>query len=146
MKRNIREAVKKVIGVSMLSVAVLSTISMMTYAANFGWSGYAAAPGSTIEPDPQSKLTTSSVIVNYSGGSSDVIGVSIWASWKFTNFTDVTLYTAAHPSYYLNRDSSYYAEVLNTAHEQYGDCYVKPKFVASAAGNHAGRWRPDVNR
>ncbi|MBQ3584821.1 MAG: hypothetical protein IJA27_08915 [Lachnospiraceae bacterium] len=73
-----------------------------------------------------------------------ILGVTVWASLSYSNFTNVTLYTSAHPTYLLEKNETNYVEILNTAHETYGDCMVKVGFIVDAAGNHSGRWRPDV--
>lgn len=149
MKKKIKDVVKKVVGISMLTAAVLSAVPTAVYAV-FGvpssWSGHAATPGSTISSGVEQKATTSSVMVQYSSGGSQFMGASVWASQAPAgSYSDVTFYTTQHPIYYVYKDSSSYLEVLNLAYETYGICYVKTKYVATASGNHSGSWVPDVS-
>lgn len=148
MKKNFKFLVKKLVGVSMLSAAILSAVPIIAHGitgTTYSWTGDVATPGSSIYASPISKVTTSSVMVLYTYGGSEFVGASVLASQSVEgSYTDVTLYTNAHPNYYIDKNTSSYVEVLNLAYETYGKCYVKTRFVTTAAGYHAGKWAADV--
>ena len=136
-----KKFIKKVGAMFMVSLTVMSAIPVFA-ATNYSWSGNATTPGSTMRTARKTKTTDSSVIVNYSDGSSDYMAVTVDAyvsgSWK-----DCTYYTDANPIYVAYEGSSNYIAVLNLAYENYGQCSVAAKFTATAAGAHSGKWRPD---
>ena len=49
----------------------------------------------------------------------------------------------SHPIYYAYKGASNYIDVLNTDNETYGNCTTCANFVATSAGSHSGKWRPD---
>lgn len=148
-KNNFGQKMKKILGTSMLVTAILTAVPMITYGFTgtiYNWSGYVATPGSSVYSGSVSKVTSSSVMVQYSAGSSEFVGASVLASLNESgSYSDVTLYTTAHPNYNVYKNSSSYVEVLNLAYETYGQCYVKTRYVTTTAGNHAGRWAADVS-
>lgn len=148
MKKSVKNVVKKLIGIGMLSAAIVSAVPLMAHGISgspIGWTGDVATPGSAIYTSPTSKVTASSVMVLYTYGGSEFIGASVLASQNVGgSYSDVTLYTSAHPNYYIYKDTSSYIEVLNLAYETYGKCYVKTKYITTSAGYHAGNWMSDV--
>ena len=135
---------KKMSNIAVLGISIISLVPMIAYGANKTWSGYAATPGSSIYTESCSKVTTSSVIANYSSGSSDSVGAMVEASLSYSNFKDVTYYNVNHKSYNIAKNSAGYVEILNIAHETFGDCMTRVRYVTSSAGNHRGWWRPDI--
>lgn len=148
MKKSVKNVVKKFIGIGMLSAAIVSAVPMLAHGISLdpeSWTGDVATPGSAIYSSPDSKVTSSSVMVLYTYGGSEFVGASVLASQNAGgSYSDVTLYTSAHPNYYIYKNTSSYIEVLNLAYETYGSCYVKTKYITTAAGYHAGKWASDV--
>jgi hypothetical protein len=146
-KQRIKKIGSKIIGMMLPAFTVGSTISMVTYGSSkdIDWVATASTSGVTISTGIHSKLTTSSVFANYSSGNSSVLYATVWANWgtDTSTYTNVTLYTSAHPNYKLSKSSTTYVDILNTAHETYGDCYTQVRFTTNASGTHSGKWRPD---
>lgn len=111
-------------------------------ATNYNWSGNAQTPGSSIWTGERTKSTDSSVIVNYSSGSSEFLSVTVYARVN-GSLKDCTYYNSSYPVYYAYKGTSNYVDVLNTVYESYGECNTTAKFVTSSTGNHSGKWRPD---
>ena len=132
---------KMVCGVAVTTALMVAPVLAAT---NYNWSGYAYTPGSSILTAAKTKTTNSSVVANYSSGSSEWTNVTVQAnvggSWK-----DCTYYTSSHPVYraYRGTGSDKYIDVLNTAYEKYGTVNVRAVFSTLSAGNHSGKWRPD---
>lgn len=135
---------KRIANIIILGTAVISLFPMIAYGGNTNWSGSVSSAGASIYTAPLSKVTTSSVIANYSSGSSNIVGAMVEASWSYSNFKDVTYYNSNHRAYNISKNSTGYVEILNTAHETYGDCMCRVRYVASSAGKHSGWWRPDI--
>lgn len=128
--------------IAVLAVATVLSAMPVFGATNYNWSGYASTPGSSIVTGEITKRTDSSVIVNYSSGSSEFMGVTVLAKTN-GSWHDCTYYSSSHPIYYAYKGASNYVDVLNNVHEDHGDCPTKANFVATSAGNHSGKWRPD---
>lgn len=128
--------------ITAIVVATFFSVLPVFGATNYSWSGYAQTPGSSIRTDERTKQTDSSVIANYTSGSSSFMGVTVLAkvngSWR-----DCTYYSNSHPIYYAYKGASNYIDVLNTVNESYGNCTTCANFVATSAGSHSGKWRPD---
>ena len=111
-KNNFGQKMKKILGTSMLVTAILTAVPMITYGFTgtiYNWSGYVATPGSSVYSGSVSKVTSSSVMVQYSAGSSEFVGASVLASLNESgSYSDVTLYTTAHPNYNVYKNSSSY--------------------------------------
>lgn len=90
-------------------------------------------------------MTTSSIFANYTSGSSSILYATAWAHWGLdeSNYTNVTYYNSSHYNYTLTPSSVTYVDILNTAHEDYGDCMVQLRFQTNASGYHSGKWRAD---
>lgn len=148
MKKSVKNVVKKFIGIGMLSAAIVSAAPLLAYGLTgspISWTGDVATPGSAIYSSTDTKVTASSLMVLYTYGGSEFIGASVLASQSLGgSYRDVTLYTSAHPNYYIYKNTSSYVEVLNLAYETYGKCYVKMKYITTSAGYHAGNWMSDV--
>lgn len=142
MRKKVKEISTKVVSAAVLSLALLSAIPAIAFAGNSTWKGFAQTPGSAITTNALQKNTNSSVIVNYSAGSSDFVGVNVLARNASGTYEDCTYYTSSYPIYYAYKGNSY-VDVLNLAYETHGPCFVKVKFIATASGNHGGHWRPD---
>lgn len=126
-------------------VVAMAITSVPVFAAtNYSWSGYAQTPGTSISTDARTKNTSSSVIANYSSGSSDFVGVTVSAKVG-SSWVNCTYYNNSHPIYYAYKGTSNYIDVLNTVSESYGTPRsVRANFTATSAGSHSGKWRPDV--
>lgn len=135
--------IKKITTAVMLSLTIFSAIPVFAGTGNYSWFGYAQTPGSSIRTGTRTKETDSSVIANYSDGSSEFMGVTVLVKDKNGSWDDCTYYTSSHPIYYAYKGTSNYIDVLNTAYEENGRCTVAARFTATTAGNHSGKWRPD---
>ena len=137
-----KKFIKKAVAMVMVSLTVMSAIPVFATTGNIDWSKNVSTPGSIIRTAGEVKETDSSVIANYSSGSSDYMAVTVDAyvngSWK-----DCTYYTSSNPIYVAYEGSNNYIAVLNLAYETYGRCSVAAKFTTTAAGAHRGKWRPD---
>ena len=137
----------KIIGSIMAIMCVGSVLPTIAWGAtNYTWTATASTSGATIQTEYRTKLTTSSVIANYSSGGSTELYAKVYAHWHLdtSRYTDVTYYSSSHPNYRIPKSYVTYVDVLNTAHETYGDCNVQLRFQTNASGTHSGKWRPDA--
>lgn len=133
---------KKLTAAAMLSMVVF--LGMPVFAeTNHSWSGYANTPGSSIRTSTETKYTDSSVIANYSSGSSDYMMVTVLVKDSSGSWKDCTYYTGTNRVYIAHRGTSEYVSVMNLAYETYGKSKVAANFTAISAGSHRGVWRPD---
>lgn len=130
----------------MAIMCVGSILPTIAFGANSDWVATASTSGAIIQTGYSSKLTTSSVIANYSKGGSSILYAKVYAHWHMdtNSYTDVTYYNSSHPNYPVPKSTTTFVDVLNTAHETYGDCHVQLRFQTNASGTHSGKWRPDV--
>lgn len=141
----IRKLIGRIVGSTVLCTTILASMLAVVQAGNTEWVATASTSGSIIKTGKLSKLTTSSVFANYSIGPSSYLYATVWAGWGTSDstYTNVTYYSTSHPNYCLKKSSYEYLDVLNTAHETYGDCYVQLRFNTNASGTHSGNWRAD---
>lgn len=133
--------INKVIGGMMLASALITTSQIYANNTTYSWSGNAPTPGTNLWGAYHLKTTDSSTKVNYTSGSSEFVGVSI-----FAKIDGVAQDVTCLGPYYDYAGVTNYVEVVNVAYEsnQLSSVNVRPRLTTTTAGNHYGNWTPDV--
>ncbi|MDE5781073.1 MAG: hypothetical protein K2I03_06300 [Lachnospiraceae bacterium] len=128
-----------------LAAAVALSAPILSYAergASRNWGEYAQTPGTNIRSVTLPKATSSSVYSVYRSGSSQFVGVRVYASKSATTgFSDVTY----GGPYYVYAGAGNGIEVMNLAYENKGrGCRTFTLYTTISAGWHQGSWTADI--
>ncbi|MDE6253134.1 MAG: hypothetical protein K2M78_11000 [Lachnospiraceae bacterium] len=140
-KGNIRNGILSGI---VLALAIVFSMPMLSYATvTWGvWGETAQTPGTNIRSSDLIKTSSSSVYSIYTSGSSQYVGVRVYAAASgSTSYSDVTY----RGPYYIYAGAGNGIEVMNLAYENKGNrCKVYTLYTTISAGRHDGRWRADI--
>lgn len=104
------------------------------------WKEHAYTPGTNISSNTMIKTTNSSVYSEYTKGSSQFVGVRVFAAESgSSNFSDVTY----RGPYYVYAGAGNGIEVMNLAYERKGgQCRAYTLYTTISDGDHEGIWIP----